>query len=147
MKNFIYLNGCKTDHNQENKPQIFSKNKSLNLKQDYEIIEINNNFENEKHLFSNNSSVANIIIYNELPKKEHSLKSTLNQSFKKKEDLANYFKTSFHKNEKKNDNIALGSNGGATQIITHTNEVGKYAMKLNFFDESDGFLKNNQFID
>ena len=143
----IYSNGCKTDHNPVYKPQIFSKNKSLNFKEDFENLEINENVENNARLLTNLNSVADFIVFKDLPKKEHSLKSTLNRSLVDKEDLTNYFKSSFHKNENINDNIATGSNGGANQMINLTNEVGKYMVKLNFFDESDGFLKNNQFID
>lgn len=60
-------------------------------------------------------------------------------------DLINYFNNSLRENIK-SDNIAKYSNGANIQN-NDINNLGKYMMKINFFDESDGFMKNETFID
>lgn len=56
-------------------------------------------------------------------------------------EITNYFKSSLSNMDKEIlYDVTKESNGAKI-------EVGKYMKKINFFDESDGFLQNEQFID
>ena len=59
-------------------------------------------------------------------------------------DLTNYFKTSI-RDKTKSVNMVKYSNGA--NKINEINDLGNYMKKINFFDESDGFLKEEKFID
>ena len=52
-------------------------------------------------------------------------------------DLTNYCKNSFSYTVDKNDSVNIGKySHGDKQIITESNECGKYMRKINFFDEN-----------
>jgi len=57
-------------------------------------------------------------------------------------DITNYFKASLYKSEKDNHIYSTKDSNGAA-----VNEIGNYMRKLNYFDESDGFMRNEEFID
>jgi hypothetical protein len=112
-------------------------NKSFNLTEENEQISQKTHIEN--NLLESTDKLDKIRI--EECVKNMTVKGFTNEPEENK-DITNYFKASLYKSEKDNHIYSTKDSNGAA-----VNEIGNYIKKLNYFDESDGFMKNEEFID
>lgn len=134
MKDILNSNGCQNEILFEKRP--VSLKKSFHLKEE----NVEKKQKNRKEINLLDSSEEKEKQELNLQKRESSSKE-IPKDLEENNDITNYFKASFSNIDKEIlFDKAKESNGANI-------EVGKYMKKINFFDESDGFIKNQQFID
>lgn len=112
-------------------------NRSFNLTEEYDQKNLNKH--DETNLIGSTIKLDKISI--EANDKKVSGKGFLNEAEENK-DITNYFKASLYKCDKDNQLFSTKYSNGAA-----LNEIGNYMKKLNYFDESDGFMRNEEFMD
>lgn len=124
-------NGNQTNISTNSRP-ISYINKSFNLNE-----EKDNKRQIDNTLLESNDKIDKIIV-------EECIKNNSGKSFSKESEeneITNYFKASVYNIEKNNYIESTKNSNGAIC------EIGKYMKKLNYFDESDGIMRNDEFID